>query len=1163
MMKTKTLILLSILFLLTARAFGQVLTPVIQDTHPLTRYTGTTKIVASNDRRFVLSYSDNGDYRLWDVPTGKLLHSFKSQTSGGLPSFTNRSSGFYRGGPSLSPDNSYLLTEDGETKGYILWDVVTGKEIRKYCTNGRGDSIAYTQMELLPHDQLLVLGLDVSQKHYFAGIMDIYGKPLKTFYFDRPFRRFEKEVEGYHGPIAINKDQTLLAMGTSKGKVFLFDLKSLKLAEMKSLEPKTVFEIGGFPIEKVAFSDDGKQLITSNYRSTKVWDVNRNKLNRSFFYGTITSDNGGSILHTVLGGISANGKVVFYNDTTKHVDQIFDTATGKLLRQPNFNDSHYEENFSLINGIGGEISDDGRYLFKLSGYSDEIQELDLLQKKTIATIRMSEIFAVSSITYNGLFDELYIGKIFNDAIILSLKNGQIRSLRNFVYDGDTVQRNKHNNQIHLMGIFATKNIWLSSDQKYILTADLGLPLSHPQYAYVWDARTKQNLEEIKDIVWEDENVKFYKSKQVNAKWTNMFGPLIANQKLQRIEKQLSTEKKIYGWRINNLSGGRSKDIYPIDPNSADPYSTLQAGAQLSSDGRLLYMGIASGDIFVYRISDSKLLRTIKLNNDSWGGGFLVDFELPPEEHHIYAIINKGYNRVVKADIMTGAIITTFGPHEADVANFTRIPEHHLLTTVADDKRVCFWDERNGKLLVTMIISGNEYVLYTPDGYYYASRNGLSMLHYVKGLQVFLAEQFDLKYNRPDKVFEALGTLEPGYLETYRAAYEQRLRRNGLKYTNTQINGIINAPVVQIANTSGETVSDNHISIRFNCSDSIHKISRVKIWINGVMLRSGNYGFFPPRRSLDTVQMVPLNAGQNIVEVSAINDVGVESIHAFTQIKSVRSQSKVKLYLIAIAVDHYQKLQPLHYAIKDARDVIKLYQQRGIYSEIIVDSLFDTRFQSSGLEAARAHLRKASAQDQVILFYSGHGISDGKNLYLAPPTTSSTAFKKTGIALDTLTELLARTSALNKLMLLDACQSGEAGPAVATISATGFTGPLHLVPKGNNKGISKLISVPQPTTAFDLMKDIFADLTDNNSGATIIAAARNAGQAKERTDLQNGVFTSCLLKGLRDFKADLDADKTITTYELGQYLYKAVPMIENDQIPEIRAENPLNRFVMWK
>src|SRR5204862_4603338 len=172
-------------------------------------------------------------------------------------------------------------------------------------------------------------------------------------------------------------------------------------------------------------------------------------------------------------------------------------------------------------------------------------------------------------------------------------------------------------------------------------------------------------------------------------------------------------------------------------------------------------------------------------------------------------------------------------------------------------------------------------------------------------------------------------------------------------------------------------------------------------------------------------------------------------------------------------------------------------------------------------------------EEVVLFIAGHGLLD-KDLsyYLA---TYDIDFKNPadkGLPYDKLAAILDGIPARKKLMMMDACHSGELDSEEMT-----------LVKTENKIDAGDISFRAMPNTAvkqlglensFELMKELFSDLRKGN-GATVISSAGGAEYAMEGAQWNNGVFTYCLLDGLKNKKADLNKDGKVMLSELQAFL----------------------------
>jgi hypothetical protein len=169
-----------------------------------------------------------------------------------------------------------------------------------------------------------------------------------------------------------------------------------------------------------------------------------------------------------------------------------------------------------------------------------------------------------------------------------------------------------------------------------------------------------------------------------------------------------------------------------------------------------------------------------------------------------------------------------------------------------------------------------------------------------------------------------------------------------------------------------------------------------------------------------------------------------------------------------------------------------------------------------------------------------------NYYLGTYPVNFSKPAHDGVTYEEMESLLDSIPARNKLLLLDACQSGEIDREA--INET-------LLPDATGTVSGKI-------NTFELTKLLFPDLR-RASGASVIAAAGGAQYAIESNKWNNGVFTHCLQAGLRDKKADVDNDGKIYLSELLEYLQKTVPeLTQGRQQPASRSENLVNDFLIW-
>ncbi len=223
------------------RIFEIVSGKLIQDLRPENNVWFSTAAFVPGGKYLAAAYKDDKDLYLWDVATGKTVRKFTGHTDFGI-SFA------------VSGDGKHLLSW-GDDRSLRLWEVNTGKELRKL--EGHTDRA--------------------------AGVFSPDGKKVLTF----------------------SPDKTLRLWEVATGKQLL------------KLEGHDDACTG-------SFSPDGKKALSFGADSTiRLWDLETGKESRRFEGGTVKDGARGFI---------ANGLMVAgYCDDQKY--RLWDTASGKVVQE--------------------------------------------------------------------------------------------------------------------------------------------------------------------------------------------------------------------------------------------------------------------------------------------------------------------------------------------------------------------------------------------------------------------------------------------------------------------------------------------------------------------------------------------------------------------------------------------------------------------------------------------------------------------------------------------------------------------------------------------------------------------------------------------------------------------------------------------------------------
>ncbi len=510
------------------------------------------------------------------------------------------------------------------------------------------------------------------------------------------------------------------------------------------------------------------------------------------------------------------------------------------------------------------------------------------------------------------------------------------------------------------------------------------------------------------------------------------------------------------------------------------------------------------------------------------------------------------------DMQSGQLLYTVKVHSSGL--IVSFVNDSSLITSSEDGTIKYWRYNRKELQLvyqTVPFKQNEYISTIPAGYYKGSQQAAKQLHYVTAdAKIISFEQLDVKYNRPDKVLEAIGNTDTALIHSYKRAYEKRIRKLGID--TTQFSDGYSVPEADFVNRDAVEYEQRveKLSIKVNGIDSNYKLDRFNIWINevplfgikGINIRNRNSNHF------DTIISINLSQGENRIETSVTNVNGTESYRMPLYMKyTAVNPVKETVHFLGIGINQFKDSKHnLQWCVKDIRDLaLKLKEKYG--SSIIIDTLFDQNVTLSNVQALKQKMLQTNINDKVIIAYSGHGLlSKQYDYYLSSFDVNFSKPEENGIAYEEIENLLDGIPARKKLLLLDACHSGEVDKDEMLVIQTAKT-------KAGNKGLIMNRGSEEETTetktvglqnSFELMQSLFVNV-GKGTGTTIISAAGGVQFAQERNELRNGVFTYSLLEAL-------NANKTMRVSELKKYVGLRVEQL-TDGMQKPTTRNELKDF----
>ncbi len=145
------------------------------------------------------------------------------------------------------------------------------------------------------------------------------------------------------------------------------------------------------------------------------------------------------------------------------------------------------------------------------------------------------------------------------------------------------------------------------------------------------------------------------------------------------------------------------------------------------------------------------------------------------------------------------------------------------------------------------------------------------------------------------------------------------------------------------------------------------------------------------------------------------------------------------------------------------------------------------------------------------------------------------------------------------MLIDACHSGEIDKEEVALADNTETAHENVVFRAVGSSGLKQVGLHN---SFELMKELFTDIR-KSSGAMIISSAGGTEYAMEGDQWNNGVFTYCLLNGLKNGSADMNGDRKVMMSEINKYVSTQVKeLTSGKQQPTNRVEVIDVDFRLW-
>lgn len=391
------------------------------------------------------------------------------------------------------------------------------------------------------------------------------------------------------------------------------------------------------------------------------------------------------------------------------------------------------------------------------------------------------------------------------------------------------------------------------------------------------------------------------------------------------------------------------------------------------------------------------------------------------------------------DAQTGKVV-------AQMPNFDTMapsPDGRFLLTISYHHRLLrIWEAREGKLLLTLFLNGQDWVVWTPEGYYAATPDGERLIGWSvdngmdKLPSYYPAEQFRKQLYRPDVIKLVLE--KGGVAEALKAANAARKAKGIEVPTGEARPDKLLPPAVTLAvDASKKPMVTVTVTAKQGCPEQPVKAMRLLVDGRPLPGRLAKVAFdpgkeVPEHQATWTVELPP---GRHVLSMLARSKDDTPGFSAECEVESpMPVKDRPVVYLVAIGVNRYRNTAlDLKYAQPDAEALAEAFgaacQTGALYHKAIVTPLVNERATRDAVRRALDDVRKAARpNDLFVLAFAGHGVREEGEFFLltheADPTDAR-ALAKTALSGAALREGLADFPC-QVLLMLDACHAGAFG-----------------------------------------------------------------------------------------------------------------------------------------
>ena len=476
-----------------------------------------------------------------------------------------------------------------------------------------------------------------------------------------------------------------------------------------------------------------------------------------------------------------------------------------------------------------------------------------------------------------------------------------------------------------------------------------------------------------------------------------------------------------------------------------------------------------------------------------------------------AVVLRGDGTVDLVDTKTGKRIHEITESEQAIVGLIYDEAAAKVILVAGDGTLQVFDTVTKEMVLSIFISAQGWALIDRQGRFDGSSSGL------RGIE-WAVKKSNFPITSLTQAFA-----DPGMLSAVLKNDDRQLR----EVPGNPVEQFPMPPQVEIEPLSTELAGDKPYQLLVIAEDQGGGIKDVRLYHNGKIV---DVGAILEQKDAEAdgkrVRVIGYNVwpvpGPNVFQAVATGAYDNAGDRAELRQTFSGEPRRGRLNLITIGISNYKRLPP-QYQLKVAADDATRVQSavashsKALFTDIAATELTDAKATKQQIMATLDGLKTAKAEDSVILFLSGHGVTDGEEWYFLPGDATADD-SNTWLSATDIRAALEKSGAQRVFVIIDACYSGstvENFYAVTSFQKRFLTAGLR------------------------------------NSGIQVLTATRRDQQAPESAELGAGFLTYLVDQALKG-KGDVDPrDGWISSQEVAKFTYQALPELFLAQ----REKNP--------